>query len=74
LSFNDLISQEKVREFDYRRPVATLTTKINSKINQTNTKTPKYNNILPTYTVCSVVHCVPKKDRRHTKQVQSVLL
>jgi len=26
------------------------TTKTNSKINQTNTKKPKYNNILPTYT------------------------
>ena len=26
------------------------TTQINSKINQTNTKSPEYNNILPTYT------------------------
>jgi len=26
------------------------TTKINSKINQMNTKNPKYNNVLPTYT------------------------
>jgi len=34
-------------------------TKINSKINPTNTKNPKYNNILPTYILSTYLLILP---------------